>query len=100
MDNIFLDDTDLFIPHKSINKRVASLNVEFDNVSVWFKSNKLSLNLVETIWSLPHPLCQKYFFTKTLPSLVIENIPINGENVKKFLEVYLPKICPGNIALI
>ena len=39
------DDTNLFISHKNISTIFASMNVALDNVSMWFKSKKLSLNI-------------------------------------------------------
>ena len=78
MENIFFGDKDLFISHKNINTLVACMNVGFDNVSAWFKLNKLSLNLVETIWSLLHFLSKRKF-PQILPNLVIENLRIKRE---------------------
>ena len=45
---MFVDDTNLFISHKNIDTLFASMNKELENVSTWFKSNKLSLNLDKT----------------------------------------------------
>ena len=42
------DDTNLFISHKNIDTLFPSMNVELDNVSTWFKSHKLSLNVDKT----------------------------------------------------
>ena len=57
-----------------------SMNAEIANVSVWFKSNKLSLNVDKTKWLLFHP------------NLLIENIHIKREHVTKlgvFISGYL-----------
>ena len=48
MEVMFADDTNLFLSHKNINKFFASMNKELENVSTWFKSNKLSLNVEKT----------------------------------------------------
>ena len=45
MEVMFVDDMNLFICHKNINAFLASMNMELDNVSAWFNSNKLSLNV-------------------------------------------------------
>ena len=45
---MFADDTNLFISHKNIDTLFASLNKELENVSRWFKSNKLPLNVDKT----------------------------------------------------
>ena len=59
MEVMFADDTNLFIFHKSIDTLFAIMNVELENVSTWFKSNKLSLNVDKTIWSLFHSLSKR-----------------------------------------
>ena len=56
MEVMFADDTNLFLSHKNIDTLFAIMNVELENVSTWFKSNKLSLNVDKTKWSLFHPL--------------------------------------------
>ena len=45
---MFADDTNLFLSHKNIDTLFAIMNVELENVSRWFKSNKLSLNVDKT----------------------------------------------------
>ena len=53
---MFADDTNLSLSHKNIDTLFDIMNVELENVSTWFKSNKLSLNVDKTKWSLFHPL--------------------------------------------
>ena len=48
MEDIFADDTNLFMSHKRIDTLFASIKMELENVSTWFKSNKLSLNVDKT----------------------------------------------------
>ena len=62
------------------------MNVELENVSAWFKSNKLSL---KTKWSLFHPLSKRQFLPQTLPDLLIEDIHLKREHVTKFLGVFI-----------
>ena len=45
---MFADDANLFISHKNIDTFFAIVNVELEHVSMWFKSNKLSLNVDKT----------------------------------------------------
>ena len=59
MEVMFADDTNLFLSHKNIDTLFAIMNVELENVSTWFKSNKLSLNVDKTKWSLYHPLSKR-----------------------------------------
>ena len=48
MELMFADDTNLFLSHKNIDTLFDSMNVELANVSMWFKSTKLSLNVDKT----------------------------------------------------
>ena len=45
---LFADDTNAFMWHKDANYLSDMLNLEMDKLSVWFKANKLSLNLKKT----------------------------------------------------
>ena len=89
MEVTFADDTNLFLFHKKIDTLFAIMNVELENVSTWFKSNKLSLNVDKTKWFLFHPLSKRQFLPQTLPNLLIENIHIKREHVAKFLGVFI-----------
>ena len=48
MEVMFVDDTNFFFSDKNIDTLFAIVNVELENVSMWFKSNKLSLNVDKT----------------------------------------------------
>ena len=61
---MFVDDTNLFLFNKDINKPFNDMNVELQIMSIWFKANKLSL---------------------ILPILYIDNFEILRESVTKFL---------------
>ena len=63
--------------------------MELENVSRWFKSNKLSLNIDKSKWLLFHPLSKRHSLPQTLPNLLIENIHIKREYVTKFLGVFI-----------
>ena len=60
------------------------MNVELDNVSTWFKSNKLSLNVDKTKLLLFHPLSKRKLLPQILPNLLIENIQVQREHVTNF----------------
>ena len=45
---IFADDTNLFVSDKNLVDLVISVNVELQKLSMWFKANKLSLNVKKT----------------------------------------------------
>ena len=86
---MFADNTNLFPSHKNIDTLFAIMNVELENISTWFKSNKLSLNVDKTKWSLFNPLSKRQFLPQTLPYLLIEDINIKREHVTKFLGVFI-----------
>ena len=65
------------------------MKVKPENVSTWFKSNKLSLNVDKIKWLLYHPLLKRKLFSQTLPNLLFENIHIKNEHVTKFLAVFI-----------
>ena len=67
------------------------MNKELENVSTWFKSNKLSLKVDKTKWLLFSPLSKRQSLPQTLPNLLIENIHIKREYVTKFLGVFIDK---------
>ena len=51
---MFADGKNLFLTNKDINKLFDDMNVERRKMSIWFKANKLSLNLTKTKWTLFH----------------------------------------------
>ena len=71
---MFADDTNLFLSHKNIETLFKEVNRELGNVTVWFKANKLSLNVNKTKWSLFHPVSKKRYLPKVLPDLSINGI--------------------------
>ena len=89
MEIMFADDTNLFLSHKNIDTLFDSMNMELTNVSMWFKSNKLSLNVDETKWLLFQPLSKRQVFPQTLRNLFIENMHIKREHVTKCLGVFI-----------
>ena len=63
---MFADDTNLLLSNKDINKLFNDLNVELQKISIWFKGNKLSLNLTKTKWILFHSQKKKRFIANDL----------------------------------
>ena len=61
---MFADDTNLFLSYKKIDTLFASMNLELENVSTSFKSNKLSLNVDKTKWFVISSSLKKKAFTK------------------------------------
>ena len=89
MEVMFADDTNLFLSHKNIDTLFAIMNAELENVTTWFKSNKLSLNLHKSKWFLFHPLSERQFLPQTLCNLLIEDIHIKRKHVTNFLGVFI-----------
>ena len=89
MEVMFADYTNFFLSHKNIDTLFASMNVELQNLLTWFKSSKLSLNVVRTKFLLFHSFSKKQLILQTLPILFIENIHIKWKHVTKFLVVFI-----------
>ena len=64
------------------------MNCELNEISLWFKANKLSLNLMKTKYSLFNPASKK-ILKEPLPFLKMDNIAIERENVTKFLGIFI-----------
>ena len=88
---MFADNTNLFLPKKDINKPFNDMNVELQKMSVWFKANKLSLNLTKTKWTLFHLQKKKRLIANDLSILYIDNFEIVRERGTKFLGIFTDK---------
>ena len=50
---LFADDTNVFMSDKDVNYLSVMLNLKMDILSIWFKANRLSLNIKKiNLWSL------------------------------------------------
>ena len=87
---------------KNIDTLFASMNKGLENVSTWFKSNKLSLNVDKTKWLLFHPLSKRQCLPQTFPNLLIENTHIKREHVTKLLGVFIDEnlFCKQHIDIV
>ena len=52
---MFADDSNLFVSGINVDDLFSDRNCELNKISLWFKANKLSLNLTKTKYSLFHP---------------------------------------------
>ena len=86
---MFADDSNLFKVDKNLDRLFLEMNKELENVSIWFKANKLSLNVKKTKFSLFHQSRKKKLIPEFLPKLCIDNCEIQRELVTKFLGVYI-----------
>ena len=86
---MFADDANLFLFNKDSNKLFNDVNVDLQKMSIWFKANKLSLNLTKAKWTLFHSQKKKRLITNDLPILYIDNFGIVRESVTKFLGIFI-----------
>ena len=84
---MFADDTNLFLSGINVDDLFSDMNCELNKISLWFKANKLSLNLANTKYSLFHPASKRRFLREPLPFSKVDNTVIERENVAKFLGV-------------
>ena len=49
---LFADDTNVFVSGKNLNELIININGELTNVDIWFRANKLSLNIETTNFML------------------------------------------------
>ena len=83
------DDTNLFLSGINVVDLFSDMNCELNKISLWFKANKLSLNLAKTKYSLFHPASERRFLREPLPFSKMDNAVIERENVTKFLGVLI-----------
>ena len=74
---MFADDTNLFYSNKDINTAFLKVNNELQKINEWFISNKLSLNVTKTKYSLFHKPSKKDDIPLVLPKLNINNWKIH-----------------------
>ena len=55
---MFADDTNFFLSHKNIKEMFTKMNEELQKFNIWFKANKLSLNVDKTKFTLFHKASQ------------------------------------------
>ena len=58
-------------------------------MSIWFKANKLSLNLIKTKWTHFHSQKKKRLIANNLSILCINDFEIVRESVIKFLRIFI-----------
>lgn len=83
---LFADDTNIFYSHPNLNILVATLNQELKKLSLWLKSNKLSLNINKTNFMYFKHINSKYVFRD---NIYINDMPIDEKQETKFLGVLI-----------
>ena len=90
---LFADDTTILYSHKDIDSQISVVNTELEEVSNWFKANKLSINASKTHYmilgtshmtsvkvnedlnvTLDNSILQRVKYTKFLGVLIDENL--------------------------
>ena len=67
---LFADDTNVFLSGKDPEYLVNQLNIELNKLSVWFRVNKLSLNLKKTKFIVFKPNQKRRNFVKINNKLI------------------------------
>ena len=86
---MFADDTNLFYAERDTKKLFQTVNNELQKISLWFISNKLSINLTKTKYSFFHKPSKTDDIPLALPKLYIDNNKIQRSESIKFLGVFL-----------
>ena len=84
---MFADDPNLFFEHSNINTLFKTVNDELIKINEWLSTNKLSLNVGKTKFSLFHKSGKKYSISSHLPTLKVNNHHIESVNKITFLGV-------------
>jgi len=79
---LFADDTNIFYKTKSLNDINTTINFELDKLSIWFRTNKLSLNIKKTNYMI---FTNRKKINYDLLNLKIDNECIKRVNETKFL---------------
>ena len=82
---LFADDTNLFYKGDKMEDLVKIINGELENISLWLKINKLSLNIKKTHFIM----FQRGKSTMSIPDITIDNQPIDKVEKTKFLGVVI-----------
>ena len=88
---MFADDTNLFISDSNIENLFETMNEELRKIAIWFKANKLYLNISKTKHSLFHSTRKRKDIPNIVAPLYIENVPIKREFITNLVGVYLDK---------
>ena len=83
---LFADDTSIYYSHSDIKQLEATLNSELQNLDIWMKSNKLSVNISKSNYLIFHPSQKKLSLNLILK---YDNQILVQKRHIKFLGVYL-----------
>ena len=83
---LFADDTNIFFSSQSLAELENIINKELDHLAMWFKANKLSLNIDKTSYILFRNRGKK---VKNNLNINIDGVNINQVTSAKFLGLYI-----------
>ena len=73
--------------NKNIKQLFSDMSTELENVNIWLKANKLSLNVDKTKYMLFHNINQSDNLPIKLPKLIMNSIVIEQVSYIKFLGI-------------
>ena len=77
---LFADDTNILLSHNNLRELINIMNLELINVSSWFNSNKLSLNISKSHFMHFQTTRRNVTLSQ---NIIIDNIPLNQEEYVK-----------------
>ena len=86
---MFADNTNLSLEHKDISAPFSTVNRELQDINECLISNKLSLNVKKTKFSIFHNASRRDDLQLVLPKLFINNQVIKRQSSIKFLGILL-----------
>lgn len=91
---LFADDTNIFCSHHNLNTLINILNNELPKLSLWFKCNKLSLNINKTNFMyFKHAHSHADYFPYPI---LIDDVPLERKRSTKFLGVTIDELLNWN----
>lgn len=84
---IFADDTNIFYSHKDISTMEAHVNSQLEEINIWFKCNKLSINISKTFYIVFTTNSRK--LTNYDMKITLDNKNISKVESIKFLGIYI-----------
>ena len=85
----FADDTNVIVSHANLPDLITIVNHELDNLSVWFKANKLSLNINKTNYIMFKNRHSNRMYNNDDLNICIDGVKLSRVSHTKFLGVLL-----------
>ena len=92
---IYADDTNAIISHSNYNDLIRIVNDELKNISVWFKANKLSLNIKKTNYVIFKNRQSNRVYDDDI-DISIDGVQIDKVSCTKFLGIIIDESLTWN----